>query len=92
MSHDVQGVKRQRGARGTHPRRSHGSRQAVDVLGLARARWAKHHEAVSDTLRLKELDELERPRRVVDETCLLDLRVDGRFKLGIAHLWGRVGE
>ena len=50
---------------------------------------------MSDPLRLVELNELDGPRRVVDEFRLLNLFVDGRVQLRVAdlvelHVWEEV--
>ena len=42
----------------------------VDALGLAGAARAERHHAVPDVLRLVQLDQLQRPRRVVDQPHL----------------------
>lgn len=59
-----------RGARPT----CHSSHQSVNASRLSGPTGPQGHHAVSDRLRLKQLDYLQLPGRVIDQACVLNLR------------------
>ena len=69
------------------PTVGHGLHEHVDAAGLAGTAGSEGHHAVSDPLRLVQLDEFQRPRGMVDELGRLHLRLDGTLQLRIATWW-----
>ena len=59
----------------------HGLHQHLDALGLAGATGPQRHHAVTHALRLIQLDQLQDPRRVVDQPRLRYLQHSKRNQL-----------
>ena len=63
--------------------RLHEHVNAASLSGTARP---ENHDAVAHPLRLVQLDQLDRPRRMVDELDFVNLFCDGSFEVRISDL------
>ena len=70
-----------------------GLHEHVDAGRLPGPAGPEDHDPVPDSLGLVELDQLDGPRRVIDQLGLLDLLGDGGLQVRVADLLqGQIGE
>lgn len=62
----------------------HGLHQHVNTASLSTAARSKRHHSVPDALRLEKLNDLEHPRRMVDQASFFHSLLYSCFQVGIA--------